>query len=155
MSSHSSSRSYGKPGKNIPPRTPSESLGPTQPGTPSSSPTLTNMPNDKPSPSKLSEERGAPDASQCLFPIEWDKIRYNRKPVPSIRYRQPHKRAINSKSQPSVISTSRFVKRLTSVRMRFLPIIWKTSVRSSPKIRQLSAVGSKRSGLAMLGGAFG
>ncbi|RKK14012.1 hypothetical protein BFJ66_g18177 [Fusarium oxysporum f. sp. cepae] len=43
------------------------------------------------------------DASQCLFPIDWDKIRYDRKPVPSIRYRQPHKRVINSKSQPSAI----------------------------------------------------
>ncbi|KAJ3454214.1 hypothetical protein MRS44_018108 [Fusarium solani] len=41
-----------------------------------------------------------PDASQCSFPIDWDKIRYNKKLVPSIRYRQPHKRAINSKSQP-------------------------------------------------------
>jgi hypothetical protein len=61
------------------------------------------VPNDKPSPSTLSDERGVPDASQCSFPIDWDKIRYNRKPVPSIRYRQPHKRAINSKSQPSAI----------------------------------------------------
>jgi hypothetical protein len=48
-----------------------------------------------------------------------------------------------------------FVKRLTSVRMRFLPIIWKTSARSSPKVRQLLALGSKRTGLAMLEGAFG
>ncbi|KAG6978212.1 putative MFS-type transporter [Fusarium oxysporum f. sp. conglutinans] len=84
-------------------RTPSESLGPAQSSTPSSASTQTNVPNDKPSPSRLSDERGAPDASQCPFPIDWDKIRYNRKPVPSIRYRQPHKRAINSKSQPSAI----------------------------------------------------
>ncbi|RKK17338.1 hypothetical protein BFJ66_g17933, partial [Fusarium oxysporum f. sp. cepae] len=95
---------HGRLEKTTPPRTPSESLGPAQSSTPSSSTsTQTHVPNDKPSPSTLSDERGVPDASQCSFPIDWDKIRYNRKPVPSIRYRQPHKRAINSKSQPSAI----------------------------------------------------
>ncbi|OBS20604.1 hypothetical protein FPOA_21196 [Fusarium poae] len=103
MSSRPFFKPHGRLEKTTPPRTPSESLGPAQPSTPSSASTQTHVPNDKPSPSRLSDERGAPDASQCPFPIDWDKIRYNRKPVPSIRYRQPHKRAINSKSQPSAI----------------------------------------------------
>ncbi|OBS17246.1 hypothetical protein FPOA_26615 [Fusarium poae] len=103
MSSRPFFKPHGRLEKTTPPRTPSESLGPAQPSTPSSASTQTHVSNDKPSPSRLSDERGAPDASQCPFPIDWDKIRYNRKPVPSIRYRQPHKRAINSKSQPLAI----------------------------------------------------
>ncbi|KAJ6437961.1 cyclase/dehydrase family protein [Purpureocillium lavendulum] len=80
------------------PRTPSEPIVP-----PDHVSTPIDVPSDGPSPETISRERKVPKASQCLFPIEWDKIRYDRKPVPSIRYRQPHKRAINSRSQPSAI----------------------------------------------------
>ncbi|KAG6989632.1 putative AC transposase [Fusarium oxysporum f. sp. conglutinans] len=100
MSSHPFFRSHGRLEEATPPRTPSESLGPSRPSTPVSASTRTN---DETSRSTPSDERGMSDASQCLFPIDWDKIRYDRKPVPSIRYRQPHKRVINSKSQPSAI----------------------------------------------------
>ncbi|KAM5354606.1 hypothetical protein ACJ41O_001253 [Fusarium nematophilum] len=103
MSSRPFFKPHGRLEKTTPPTTPSESLDPAQSNTPSSASTQTTVPNDKPSPSTLSDERGVPDASQCPFPIDWDKIRYNRQPVPSIRYRQPHKRSINSKSQPSAI----------------------------------------------------
>ena len=84
-------------GMNTPSRTPSE------PRTRGSASTPTDGSSEKPPPSSSSQEREAPKASQCLFPIEWDKIRYDRKPVPSIRYRQPHKRTINSRAQPSSI----------------------------------------------------
>jgi hypothetical protein len=42
-------------------------------------------------------------ASQCLFEISWDQIRFQRQKVPTIRYRQPHRRVINSKIKPSPI----------------------------------------------------
>lgn len=103
MSSHPFFRSHGRLEETTPPRTPSESLGPSRSSTPVSASTRTNVANDENPRSTPSDERGMPDASQCLFPINWDKIRYDRKPVPSIRYRQPHKRVINSKSQPSAI----------------------------------------------------
>lgn len=54
-------------------------------------------------PGSVTSERGVPTSTQCTFPIEWDKIRYDRKPLPSIRYRQPHKRALNTKTQSSMI----------------------------------------------------
>lgn len=52
-----------------------------------------------PLPTKGSYER----ALNVFFPIKWDSIRYDGKPLPSIRYRQPHKRTLNSKLQPSAI----------------------------------------------------
>lgn len=93
----------GRFGKATPPRTPSEPIDSTQSSTPSSVSTPTSVPLHGASPATVSHEREVPKASQCHFPVEWDKIRYDGKPVPSIRYRQPHKRTINSKSQPSAI----------------------------------------------------
>ncbi|KAM0664395.1 hypothetical protein ACQRIU_006977 [Beauveria bassiana] len=88
---------------NTPSRTSSEPTGRGHSSARSSASTPTDGLREKLSPSSSSQEREAPKASQCLFPIEWDKIRYDRKPMPSIRYRQPHKRTINSRSQPSSI----------------------------------------------------
>lgn len=82
------------------PSTPSESHSYTPEsrlGTPSS--VSTNNASTRPA----THEREAPTSTQCSFSIEWDKIRYERKALPSIRYRQPHKRAINSRTQPSSI----------------------------------------------------
>ncbi|EWY79570.1 hypothetical protein FOYG_17264 [Fusarium oxysporum NRRL 32931] len=98
MSSHPFFQPHGRLGKTPPPRAPSQSLNSAQSSTPSITSTPANVSNDGPSPSTLSHEREMPKAAQCHFPIDWDNIRYDRKPVPSIRYRKPHKRAINSKS---------------------------------------------------------
>ena len=94
---------YDSLGMNTPSRTSSELTSPGHSRTRSFASNPTDGLSEKPSPSSSSQEREAPKASQCLFPIEWDKIRYDRKPMPSIRYRQPHKRTINSRSQPSSI----------------------------------------------------
>ncbi|RKK21102.1 hypothetical protein BFJ67_g17464 [Fusarium oxysporum f. sp. cepae] len=59
MSSRPFFKPHGRLEKTTPPRTPSESLGPAQSSTPSSASTQTNVPNDKPSPSRLSDERGS------------------------------------------------------------------------------------------------
>ncbi|KAF6518454.1 hypothetical protein HZS61_002532 [Fusarium oxysporum f. sp. conglutinans] len=87
------------------PQTPSEPLGSTLPSTPTSVSTPTDILvlDDGASTPTIADERQIPTSSQCVFPINWDKIRYNGKPVPSIRYRQPHKRTLNSKLQPSAI----------------------------------------------------
>lgn len=81
---------------------PSESLDPL-----SSTPSLVSSPtkplDDGPSTPSTADERQAPGTSQCVFPIKWESIRYDGKPLPSIRYRQPHKRTLNSKLQPSAI----------------------------------------------------
>ncbi|KAF6514239.1 hypothetical protein HZS61_006495 [Fusarium oxysporum f. sp. conglutinans] len=86
-------------------QTPSEPLGSTLPSTPTSVSTPTDILvlDDGASTPTIADERQIPTSSQCVFPINWDKIRYNGKPVPSIRYRQPHKRTLNSKLQPSAI----------------------------------------------------
>lgn len=44
-----------------------------------------------------------PHPLNAFFLFNGTKIRYERKPLPSIRYRQPHKRALNSKAQSSAI----------------------------------------------------
>jgi hypothetical protein len=44
-----------------------------------------------------------PTSLQCVFPIEWNKITFDRKTVPTIRYRIPHKRSVNSKAKVSPI----------------------------------------------------
>jgi hypothetical protein len=94
---------HGKIRRATPPRTPSEPLSSALSSTPSSVLTPTDIPNDGASTPTVAHERVVPKSSQCLFPIDWDKISYERKPLPSIRYRQPHKRALNSKIQPSAI----------------------------------------------------
>src|SRR4051794_1105405 len=95
------SHSFFQPhGRSTLPITPSETLSSTPEsrlGTPSSVSTSTN------NASTPTHEREVPTPSQCNFPIQWDKIRYERKPLPSIRYRQPHKRTLNSKAQSSAI----------------------------------------------------
>lgn len=93
----------GRLGKATTPRTPSEPIDSAPSRTPSSASTAAGVPFHSALHATVSQEREAPKASQCDFPVEWDKIRYDGKPVPSIRYRQPHKRAINSKSQPSAV----------------------------------------------------
>ncbi|KAG6979160.1 hypothetical protein FocnCong_v010518 [Fusarium oxysporum f. sp. conglutinans] len=86
MSSHPFFRSHGRLEEATLARPPSESLGLSRPSTPVSASTRTN---DETSRSMLSDERG--------------RSATTGEPVPSIRYRQPHKRVINSKSQPSAI----------------------------------------------------
>jgi hypothetical protein len=54
-------------------------------------------------PFDIDKERQPPKSSQCEFPIQWDKITFQRKNMPTIRYRQPHKRTLNTKSKPSAI----------------------------------------------------
>ncbi|RYC78366.1 hypothetical protein BFJ63_vAg18757 [Fusarium oxysporum f. sp. narcissi] len=105
MSAHSFFRPHRRIRKSTPPRTPSEPLGSTLPSTPTSVSTPTDILvlDDGASTPTIADERQIPTSSQCVFPINWDKIRYNGKPVPSIRYRQPHKRTLNSKLQPSAI----------------------------------------------------
>ncbi|KAG6999750.1 Transposon Tf2-6 polyprotein [Fusarium oxysporum f. sp. conglutinans] len=105
MSAHSFFRPHRRIRKPTPPRTPSEPLGSTLPSTPTSVSTPTDILvlDDGASTPTIADERQIPTSSQCVFPINWDKIRYNGKPVPSIRYRQPHKRTLNSKLQPSAI----------------------------------------------------
>ncbi|KAJ0127615.1 hypothetical protein HZ326_29283, partial [Fusarium oxysporum f. sp. albedinis] len=105
MSAHSFFRPHRRIRKSTPPRTPSEPLGSTLPSTPTSVSTPTDILvlDDGASTPTIADERQIPTSSQCVFPINWDKIRYDGKPVPSIRYRQPHKRTLNSKLQPSAI----------------------------------------------------
>ncbi|KAJ0122866.1 hypothetical protein HZ326_31551 [Fusarium oxysporum f. sp. albedinis] len=105
MSAHSFFRPHRRIRKSTPPRTPSEPLGSTLPSTPTSVSTPTDILvlDDGASTPTIADERQIPTSSQCVFPINWDKIRYDGKPVPSIRYRQPHKRTLNSKLQPTAI----------------------------------------------------
>lgn len=102
MSTHSFFRPYGMIGRSTPPTTPSESLAPPSSTTSSVSTPTKTLDDEAPTPS-IADERRLPKSSQCVFPIKWDSIRYDGKPLPSIRYRQPHKRTLNSKLQPSAI----------------------------------------------------
>lgn len=101
MSSHSFFQPRGRSTRSSLPKTPSEppsSTSESRLGTPSSVSTPTHEAS-----TPTTRERELPTSTQCTFHIEWDKIRYERKPLPLIRYRQPHKRTLNSKAQSSAI----------------------------------------------------
>ncbi|KAJ0127435.1 Uncharacterized protein HZ326_29463, partial [Fusarium oxysporum f. sp. albedinis] len=83
MSAHSFFRPHRRIRKSTPPRTPSEPLGSTLPSTPTSVSTPTDILvlDDGASTPTIADERQIPTSSQCVFPINWDKIRYDGKPV--------------------------------------------------------------------------
>ena len=102
MSTHPFFQPYGMIGRSTPPTTASEPLAPLS-STPSSVSTPTKTPDGGASTPSIDDERQVPKSSQCHFAIKWDDIRHDGKSLPLIRYRQPHKRTLNSKLQPSAI----------------------------------------------------
>jgi hypothetical protein len=69
----------------------------------SETPTTLEYDSVDPHSTTLPADRRPPSFLQCVFPIEWNKITFDRKTVPTIRYRIPHKRALNSRAKVSPI----------------------------------------------------
>jgi hypothetical protein len=77
---------------------------PTESSSEAPAPSTTDLVElDSTSPDSIPVDRQPPKSLQCVFPIEWNKITFDRKAVPTIRYRIPHKRTLHSRAKISPI----------------------------------------------------